>query len=127
MFSGSTNPVNCGNHRAPTCEECSRGHGATWCAGDCKWDSNRNTCTGKDHDDIIFKPLFSYLLIYSFFNEDMHLIHISCITSGGVDPAPCSNKQSDYNCDWWKGKGFCTNSHDAYMKKYCKKACNQCQ
>jgi hypothetical protein len=43
--------------------------------------------------------------------------------TGEVDPVPCSNKQSDYNCDWWKGKGFCTNSHDAYMKKYCKKAC----
>ena len=70
---------------------------------------------------------YSFRIIYPFFNEDMHVIHISCIASGGVNPVPCSNKQSDYNCDWWKGKGFCTNSHDAYMKKYCKKACNQCQ
>ena len=61
VFSESTNPVNCGNHRAPSCEECSRGHGATWCAGDCKWDSNRNSCRGKCHDNIFFQIFFLYL------------------------------------------------------------------
>ena len=44
---GSTKPVNCGNHRATNCKECPKGHGATYCSGDCKWNSDTSTCEGK--------------------------------------------------------------------------------
>ena len=36
------NPVNCGNHTAPTCSECPQGNQTALCGGDCKW--NMSSC-----------------------------------------------------------------------------------
>jgi len=30
----------CGGHGAATCADCPQGHGAAWCNGECKWESN---------------------------------------------------------------------------------------
>jgi len=30
----------CGGHAAATCADCPQGHGAAWCNGECKWESN---------------------------------------------------------------------------------------
>jgi len=32
--------VKCGSHYAESCDMCPQGHGATWCAGECSWDSS---------------------------------------------------------------------------------------
>ena len=36
--------VSCGGHSAPTCEDCPSGNGASWCNGDCEWNSLQNEC-----------------------------------------------------------------------------------
>jgi len=33
--------VSCGMHRADSCDECPRGHGPTWCNGNCTWHEGR--------------------------------------------------------------------------------------
>lgn len=36
--------VNCGQHRAKTCKRCPKGHGQTWCNGDCVWCDSTQQC-----------------------------------------------------------------------------------
>lgn len=33
-------PVVCGNHKAPSCDQCPQGHGESWCNGECEWQTN---------------------------------------------------------------------------------------
>ena len=40
MYYFSAKPVSCGNHNAPSCQDCPEGNGAGWCNGDCKWSDN---------------------------------------------------------------------------------------
>merc|ERR1719367_2075663 len=37
--------VSCGNHYAPSCQDCPQGNGATWCNGECQWSSSLNQCS----------------------------------------------------------------------------------
>lgn len=34
---GGVSSVDCGGHKAPTCNACPKGHGSAWCNGDCTW------------------------------------------------------------------------------------------
>lgn len=38
--------VSCGSHAAADCKSCPRGHGSSWCNGDCRWegDSHKGKC-----------------------------------------------------------------------------------
>ena len=36
--------VSCGGHFASTCEDCPSGNGASWCNGDCEWNSSITQC-----------------------------------------------------------------------------------
>lgn len=47
----------CGGHRAETCAECPRGHGASWCNGDCQWDTGRGRCVDKTSDPDLYELL----------------------------------------------------------------------
>merc|ERR1712038_945397 len=38
--------VNCGGHKADSCDKCPQGHGKSWCNGDCMWTS-QGRCTDK--------------------------------------------------------------------------------
>ena len=38
-----TEGVSCGGHQAGSCSQCPKGHGASWCNGDCVW-SRRRGC-----------------------------------------------------------------------------------
>jgi len=38
--------VNCGGHKADSCDKCPQGHGKQWCNGDCKWTS-QGRCVNK--------------------------------------------------------------------------------
>jgi len=46
--------VNCGDHSAPTCEDCPQGNGKTWCNQDCHWRNGecRIKGDGGDSDEI---------------------------------------------------------------------------
>ena len=37
--------VDCGDHKAVSCDECSQGRGAAGCQGECMW--HENACTDK--------------------------------------------------------------------------------
>ena len=39
--------VSCGGHYASSCHSCSMGNGASWCHGDCEWDSANHQCVNK--------------------------------------------------------------------------------
>jgi len=41
----SKGEVNCGNHQAPSCNECTQGNGESWCNGECLW--SNSTCVSK--------------------------------------------------------------------------------
>jgi len=41
-----------------------------------------------------------------------------------VTPTTCANQET--SCDYWKTKGYCTQTYVDYMKKNCKKACGLC-
>ena len=44
-FNSGIDPnVNCGGHYANFCHECPSGNGASWCNGDCQWNSLINEC-----------------------------------------------------------------------------------
>ena len=36
--------VSCGNHQAATCQDCPQGNGASWCNGDCTWNTITSAC-----------------------------------------------------------------------------------
>ena len=38
---GASDWVSCGNHEASSCQDCTQGHGASWCSGDCDWSNNQ--------------------------------------------------------------------------------------
>ena len=40
--------VNCGNHRAKSCDKCPQGNGRSWCHGDCAWCERSNSCVEFD-------------------------------------------------------------------------------
>jgi len=40
--------VNCGNHKAKTCQACPQGNGKDWCNGDCSWCEVLQTCFHHD-------------------------------------------------------------------------------
>ena len=40
--------INCGEHKAATCNECPQGNGANWCNGECKWNGLTSTCLPKN-------------------------------------------------------------------------------
>ena len=42
----SVDQVNCGGHKADSCDKCPQGHGKSWCNGDCMWTS-QGRCTDK--------------------------------------------------------------------------------
>ena len=46
--------VSCGNHVAPSCTECPRGNGASWCNGDCIW-SNEQCISKGEIKSTLFK------------------------------------------------------------------------
>ena len=48
----SIGTVNCGQHVAATCNACPNGNGASWCNGDCTWNSQIKECLPKG---IIFR------------------------------------------------------------------------
>ncbi|KAL7446637.1 hypothetical protein ACHAXM_011659 [Skeletonema potamos] len=45
------NKVNCGNHKAKTCELCPQGHGKDWCNGDCSWCATSSKCFPVEEKD----------------------------------------------------------------------------
>ena len=36
--------VNCGQHKARSCEECTQGNNPNWCNGQCQWDEYNSKC-----------------------------------------------------------------------------------
>ena len=36
--------VNCGQHKARSCEECTQGIERNWCNGQCQWDDRNSKC-----------------------------------------------------------------------------------
>ena len=46
-FTAGTETVNCGQHRAETCELCPMGNGRNWCHGDCEWRHGKCSPKGK--------------------------------------------------------------------------------
>ena len=65
LFETSLGPkvnVNCGNHFAETCADCSLGRGEHGCLnGDCHWDNTTSTCV--ENSDSLFL-LKNYLLSF---------------------------------------------------------------
>ena len=47
----------CGGHRAASCELCPQGHGASWCNGECSWNSTRPQSDSVEGDERCFHPL----------------------------------------------------------------------
>lgn len=43
-LNGKYKQVNCGNHKAKTCQLCPQGNGRDWCNGDCSWCQSSSTC-----------------------------------------------------------------------------------
>jgi len=41
---GKYKQVNCGNHKAKTCQLCPQGNGRDWCNGDCSWCATSSKC-----------------------------------------------------------------------------------
>ena len=40
--------VSCGGHRASSCDYCPKGHGESWCNGDCIWVKQECVPPGKN-------------------------------------------------------------------------------
>ena len=45
--------MSCGGHYAAFCHECPNGNGASWCNGDCEWNSNLNECQIKGTESYV--------------------------------------------------------------------------
>ena len=43
-LNGKYKQVNCGNHKAKTCELCPQGNGGDWCNGECSWCATSGKC-----------------------------------------------------------------------------------
>ena len=44
---GRSTRVSCGNHYATSCAECPQNNGASWCNGECDWNTGTSTCVEK--------------------------------------------------------------------------------
>ena len=65
-FSKATTTVRCGGHTAPTCSDCPRGNGASWCNGECEWDYIHHTCIRSSKLSHIHPDYFPIIERYAF-------------------------------------------------------------
>ena len=80
--------VSCGQHEAPSCQECPGTNGQSWCNGDCKWNADTNSCEAKHQGNDVFD------------GDQL-----------GDQPA-CTVDDSQCGYPWYKNDGFCDDDNN---------------
>lgn len=78
--------VVCGGHKAPSCDQCPQGHGASWCNGECEW--RGGTCARSSKLEHIHPDYFRITERYAFqpvMNQNHEFVNVILVRSAFRD------------------------------------------
>lgn len=74
--------VVCGGHKAPSCDKCPQGNGASWCNGECEWRSGE--CVRSSKLEYIHPDYFRITAKYAFqpvMNNNNEMVNVIMVRS----------------------------------------------